>query len=386
MVRSFRGRTIGAYSAVIFVDSNSWLTSKGDLSMLTQVAAGRTYDYSHCVGRAAVSGMGFSYPVAAAMGKGDVVYVLSRASENISNVAWNRTGVGARVSKVSVGTAAGEEEHIGEFSRYGDDEGEIIWGAGVAVDGEQNVYVSDEWLDRVSVFDQDGNFLRLWSVLEEGEEGPYGASGISLDGKGSIYVVGGRAHQVRKFTTHGKLEARWGRFGGSDGEFNSPWGVAIDQQGNVYVVDHLNHRVQKFTSTGDWLAHFGSYGTRRGQLYYPSDVAVDPEGDVYICDWSDNGQQPGRVHIFDSEGRFIISLIGDAQQLSKWAQMTVDANADVIKARRRVRSTEPEWRFAMPTGVVFDSEKGRLLVVDGQRSRLQIYNKLNDFTPAQLNL
>ena len=354
--------------------------------MLTQVAAGRTYDYSHSVGRGTQAGMGFNYPVAAAMGKGDLVYVLNRGTETISNVAWNRTCVGARVSKVDVGTEAGEEEYVGEFSNYGDGDGQFIWGAGVAVDGQQNVYVSDEWLDRISVFDEDGNFLSRWSVLDTGEAGPYGAAGIALDGKGSIYVVGGRAHQVRKFTTDGKLEASWGRLGSGDGEFNAPWGIAIDQQDKVYVVDHLNHRVQKFTPDGQWLTQFGSYGTRQGELYYPSGVAVDPEGDVYVCDWSDNGMQPGRVHVFNAEGGFIISLIGDAQQLSKWAQMTVDANVDVFKARRRVRSTEPEWRFAMPTGVVFDSVKGRLLVVDGQRSRLQIYNKVQDYTPAQLNL
>ena len=354
--------------------------------MLTQEVAGRVYDYSHSVGRGAQSGMGFNYPVAAALGQGDTVYVLNRASETISNVGWNRTGVGGRVSKVAVGAQAGEEVYVGEFSRYGDSDGQFIWGAGIAVDSKQNIFVSDEWLDRVNVFDEDGNFLRRWSVLETAEEGPYGASGIALDGDQNLYVVGGRAHQVRRFTTDGKLLTTWGGFGSGDGEFNSPWGVTVDHQGHVYVVDHLNHRVQKFTSDGGLLAQLGSFGTRRGQLYYPSGVAVDPEGDVYVCDWSDNGMHPGRVHIFDAEGQYITSLIGDAQQLSTWAQMTVDANDDVMKARRRVRSTEPEWRFAMPTGVVFDADKGRLLVVDGQRSRLQIYNKLKDYTPAQLNL
>ena len=354
--------------------------------MLTQEAAGRVYDYSHSVGRGAQSGMGFNYPVAAALGKGDTVYVVNRGTETISNVSWSRTGVGARVSKVDVGAEAGDEEYVSEFSKYGDSDGQFIWGAGVAVDSAETIYVSDEWLDRISVFDGEGNFLNRWSVLDAGEVGPYGASGIALDGDENLYVVGGRTHQVRKFTTGGKLLAAWGRLGSGDGEFNSPWGITVDRHGHVYVVDHLNHRVQKFDSAGQWLARFGSFGTGRGQIYYPSDVAVDPDGDVYVCDWSDNGMQPGRVHIFDAEGGYITNLIGDAQQLSKWAQMTVDANADVMKARRRVRSTEPEWRFAVPTGVVFDADKSRLLVVDGQRSRLQIYNKLKDYTPAQLNL
>ena len=48
------------------------------------------------------------------------------------------------------------------------------------------------------------------------------------------------------------------------------------------------------------------------------------------------GCTPARVHVFDKDGNFIISLIGDAQQLSKWADMTVVANADYLKRRREV--------------------------------------------------
>ena len=120
--------------------------------MLTQMAAGRTYDYSHSVGRGAQSGMGFSQPVSVALGQDNVVFVVNRGSESISNVAWNRTGIGARVSRLSVGTTPGDEEFLGEFSKYGSNEGEFIWGSGVALDTQGNIYVSDEWLNRISVF------------------------------------------------------------------------------------------------------------------------------------------------------------------------------------------------------------------------------------------
>ncbi len=155
---------------------------------------------------------------------------------------------------------------------------------------------------------------------------------------------------------------------------------------SVYVADHLNHRVQKFTSDGQWVAQIGQPGTGRGGLHLPTDVAVDPDGDVYVCDWSDNGYHPGRVHAFDPEGRFITTFVGDAQQLSKWAQMTVEANADYVKRRREVPTTEPEWRFAVPTGLTFDAERGRLIVVDNQRSRLQIYSKVKEYMVPQMNL
>ncbi len=354
--------------------------------MLTQVVAGRVFDYSHSVGRGAQSGMGFNQPVAAALGQGNMVYVLNRGIEGISNVPWDRIGYGARVSMVTIGTTSGDEEFIGEFGKYGSGDGEFIWGSGIAVDRAENVYVSDEWLNRVNIYDKGGKFLGKWSTLEKDDGLPHGAASISLDADKNIYLTDSRSHQVRKFTRDGKFLGGWGRYGEGNGEFNGPWGITVDQQGFVYVADHKNHRVQKFTPDGEWMASFGGYGTRRGQLVRPAGVAVDTDGDVYICDWSNNGWHPGRVHVFDSQGKFIVSLIGDAQQLSKWAQMTVEANADYIKRRREVRSTEPEWRFALPTGLTFDAEKRRLLVVDNQRSRLQIYNRPTDYMVPQLNL
>ena len=96
------------------------------------------------------------------------------------------------------------------------------------------------------------------------------------------------------------------------------------------------------------------------------------------------GERQGQAYAPD--GTFITSFIGDAHQLAMWQQVTVDANADVVKARRRVYSLEPEWRFAMPTGVAFDPARGRLLVADTQRGRVQIYSKVKDYLEPQFNL
>jgi DNA-binding beta-propeller fold protein YncE len=202
-----------------------------------------------------------------------------------------------------------------------------------------------------------------------------------VDGDGHILVVDGRNHRVQKLTGEGKYLAQWGGFGSGQDQLDTPWGITVDGGGHVYVADHKNHRVQKYTPDGRYVATIGSQGTGRGELTRPTDVAVDPERDVYVCDWANN-----RVQAFGADGRFITTFIGDAQQLAKWAQMTVDANVDVMKARRRVHTSEPEWRFAMPTGVVFDAQKARLIVVDTQRSRLQVYNKLKDYLEPQFNL
>ena len=355
--------------------------------MLTQVAAGRTYDHSHSVGRFKDSGPGFMEPAAVALGEGDVAYVLNRGNETINNVPWNRTGIGSRVTKITIGTVPGDEEYLGEFGEYGDGDGQIIWGAGIVTDRQENVYVTDEWLNRVSIFDKEGNFLDKWSTTRGSDPGPNGASGLAMDGDENLYVVDGRSHRVRKFTKDGTLLASWGRYGSGEGEFNAPWGVTVDHQGYVYVADHKNHRVQKFSRDGHWVAQFHILGPRRGQLYRPTGVAVDPDGDVYVSDWSDNGVNLGRVHVFDLDGKFIISLIGDAHVLSKWAQHAmINESIEYPKARRRVRTMEPEWRFALPHGILFDSVKERLLVVDTHRYRIQIYNKLKDYQEPQFNL
>ena len=354
--------------------------------MLTETVAGRTYDYSHNVGRGAQTGMGFNFPVDLALGADGVAYIANRGSESISNVSWDRTGVGQRICIVKMGGQAGEEEFIGEFSRYGSAEGQLIWPAGIVADKQGTLYVTDEWLNRVSVFDKEGNYLRCWDTVQSGDSQPNSASGIAIDANDTLFVTDGRSHKVRKFSTDGTFLGTWGTLGSGEGELDSPWGITVDGQGYVYVADHKNHRVQKFTVDGSFVAQFGRPGTKKGEMSCPTDVAVDPDGDVYVCDWSKNAWDQGRIHIFDAEGQFLTSLVGDAQQLSTWAQMTVDANADYIKRRREVHSTEPEWTFAQPTAVEFDAANRRLLVTDTQRSRIQIYNKQSGYLVPQLNL
>ena len=353
--------------------------------MLTRSVAGRVYDYSHNVGQYMGGirwpGEGFVLPVATAVAHDGSVYVLGRGAESTEvGPPMEPRAFGARVGKFNM-NEPGEEEHILTFGEFGTSDGQFIWPAGIALDSGERIFVADEWLNRVSVFESNGGFVSSWGRPGLGEAQFNRVSGIAIDGNDCAYVVDSLNHRVQKLTIMGEFLAEWGGHGQTEGLFDSPWGITVDDQGNVYVADHLNHRVQKFTADGEFLLQFGSHGSGRGQLKRPSDVAVDADGDIYVCDWANN-----RVQVFGPDGGFLTSLLGDAHEPSRWAKGTLGANADLMKARRRAPSMEPEWRFALPTGVTFDPVGSRLIVADTQRYRVQIYNKLTDFVDAQFNL
>jgi predicted ATP-dependent serine protease len=56
----------------------------------------------------------------------------------------------------------------------------LIWPAGIASNDQGEIFVTDEWLNRVSVFDKDDNLVRSFNTVQPGEEEPNGAAGIAI--------------------------------------------------------------------------------------------------------------------------------------------------------------------------------------------------------------
>ncbi len=343
--------------------------------MTTQVIANRVYDFSHSIG-----GRDMMKPYSLALASGNVVFLVNRL---ISGMAQVRAGAGipAQIRKIDMGGAPGQEELLASFGVLGEGEDQLYWPSGIACDSQDNVYVSDEWLNRIAVFDSEGGFLRTWGVQGSGEGRLLGPSGLQFDADDILYVIDGRNHRVQKFTRDGQFIGGWGSRGSGPGEFDSPWGLTIDRHGSVYVADHKNNRVQKFTPEGEFLLEFGAYGTKVGELNRPTDVAVDPDGDIYVCDWANN-----RVNAYDESGKPITSFIGDAEQLSKWQEQFVESNEGEMLARRRAVNKEIGWRLAMPTAIQFHPDRNWLIISDYQRGRFQIYAKLQDYDEPQFNL
>ena len=332
--------------------------------MLTTVAAGRVFDYNYCIGMYAMNGQGLWTPQDFALGSGGIIYIINRGVEE----------VGQRISRVTL-----DHDFLGQFGGFGAGDGQFIWPVSIDLDKDENVYATDERLNRVSVFDKEGKFLSKWGTPGSGDGEFNGPSGMAFDADNNLYIVDSQNHRVQLFTKDGKFISAFGSQGSGQGELDTPWGICVDAKGDVYIADWANNRVQKFSPDGKFLVQFGSADAKAGDLDHPSGVAVDSEGDVYITDWSNH-----RVQVYGPDGKFVTSLVGDAQTPSPWTQTYIDANPDIIKARRRA-NMEPEWRFRRPVAVNVDAND-RIFVLEAARHRLQIYNKVKDYEEHSINL
>jgi DNA-binding beta-propeller fold protein YncE len=327
--------------------------------MTIQAVSAPTYTYSHTIGNQATPpAHGFSAPVDVALGQNGLLYVVCDYYEYPPTSKF--------IVKCTI-----DEEYLGAFGSYGAGDGQFTWPNSIAVDKEGNVYLTDEWLHRISVYDSDGKFLRQWGAQGDGEGQWNRPAGIAFDTEDNLLVVDSLNHRIQKFTKGGKFLGQWGGPGSGDGQFNTPWGINLDYKGNVYVADWRNDRIQKFTADGRFLMQIGRSGNGDGEFHRPSGVAVDREGYIYAVDWGHD-----QVQVFDPEGRFITRFIGDCPGYSKWAKARMASNPESMAEQRAlVKDFRPERMFFHPTGIEVDHES-RIIVVDCGRHRLQIYQKV----------
>ena len=327
----------------------------------------RTYRYSHTIGREAFNGgIGFYQLTDLAIGKDGldpaqpegVIYVVNRGLPE-----REAAHPGIRVVMCTV-----DEEYLGDFGGYGEGDGQFISPTSIALDSQQNVYLSDVWLNRISIYDKKGKFLAKWGVAGSGNGELDRPSGLAFDKEDNLYLVDSGNHRVQIFTKEGEFLDKFGSQGEGEGHFDMPWGVTLDSKGDVYIADWGNDRVQKFRPDGQFLGAFGSSGDLVGQFNRPSGVAVDRDGDIYVADWMNH-----RVQAFTPEFRYVTDFKGDAT-MSKWAERTLRTNPDFMREWGLVRDMSPAQRFWYPVAVDVD-DQGRVIVADGCRFRLQVYQK-----------
>ena len=331
-----------------------------------------SFRYSHTVGFYSNQGRGFNSPYDLALAPNGVMYVINRGGPNERARLFYK-----RISMCTV-----DEEWIGEFSTGGRGNGELLWPVSIALDGDGNVFVADEALQRISIFDGKGRYLDKWGNKGSGEGEFDRPAGIAFDKEGDLLVVDGLNNRVQKFTGDGRFLSSWGRRGSGEGQLNMPWGIHIDEAGDVYIADWRNDRIQKFDADGRPLASWGSPGD--GQFCRPAGLTVDDSGNLYVADWGNE-----RVQVITQEGEVVAKFRGDGT-VSKWGQDYFISNMDELEERQnadlepeidplpednlREESSSIEKLFWGPTSIKIDGD-GRILIVDSCRHRIQVYLK-----------
>ncbi|HEY6007873.1 MAG TPA: hypothetical protein VIU40_06070, partial [Geobacteraceae bacterium] len=163
-----------------------------------------------------------------------------------------------------------------------------------------------------------------WSVATAGCV--HNPGGVAVDGAGNIYIADQYNNRVRKVAAGTGIittvagNGVWG-YSGDNGPataamLKEPRGVAVDGAGNLYIADTTNGRIRKVAAgtgiittvagTGNQTYVLGDGGpATAAELYYPMDVIVDSAGNLIIAD-----RDSHRVRRVDAVTGIITSVAG----------------------------------------------------------------------------
>ncbi|MDA0232935.1 MAG: NHL repeat-containing protein [Chloroflexi bacterium] len=319
------------------------------------------FSYSHTIGIASFQGRGFMNPVDVRLDSTGLLFVLSRSNAGNKDV---------RISAQTL-----DSEYLYEFGRWGTEPGQTTQPTAIAIDKDDRIYATDEFMHNVTVFNREGQFVDRWGEFGTGPGQFDRPSGIAIDSEGNIHVVDHLNARVQKLTPDGGFISSFGASGTAPGQFNFPWGISIDRADGIWIADWRNDRIQRFTKTGEFVSTLGSSGRANGQFDRPSGVHVSADGEVFVADWRND-----RVQAFSEDGAHIETLTGDAT-LSKWCQEFLDVNPEQASWRENAGLFEQEKRFWRPSAVETSAD-GLVLIADSCRHRIQIYRHAHAAVPV----
>ena len=224
----------------------------------------------------------------------------------------------------------------------------------VYVDGSSNVYVADYGNNRIQKWAAGATTGTTVAGSAAGSSGStasllHSPDGIFVDGTGNMYIGDYANNRVQKWAsgaTSGTTVAGTGVSGNTSSKLNGPVGVYVDGSANVYVADYNNNRIQKWAAgatSGTTVAgsSSGSSGSTSTKLYEPYSVYVDGAGDVFVADYNNS-----RVQEWASGATAGVTVAGTGSAGSGATQLN------------------------LPEGVYLDGN-GNLYVADGGNNRVQ---------------
>ncbi len=212
----------------------------------------------------------------------------------------------------------------------------------VALDSQENLYVTESSNNRLLIFSQSGQYQKELLGLDR-------PISVAVDKNGKIYIGNSDTGNVEVYNAELNLLYK---LGSGDGEFTKPGALAIDKEGNIYVADSEADRINIYNPDGTNKSSFGSSGSGNGQFTFPTSITIDETSqEVIISDLQIIQTQYGpirgaRVQIFDLAGGFKRSF-GEFGQ--------------------------GDGKLTKPMGVAVDKES-RIYVTDAYQNVVQVFD------------
>jgi len=219
----------------------------------------------------------------------------------------------------------------------------------VAVDKQDNIYVTDSDTGKIFVFEPGGKFRRAIGSLKGGEGYFKRPTGIAVDSdRQRIYVTDTLRNKIYVMDMEGSVLQTMGKTGQGNLEFNYPTELRLDGP-NLIVVDAMNFRLQVLDRSGTFKYAIGHLGDGSGDFFRPKGVGIDSEGHIYVVEGFN-----AEVQVFDTQGR-LLYYFGEM-------------------------GTGP-GQFQLPTGVFID-HNDRIFIADSYNRRIQVFRYFGQKKPA----
>ena len=227
--------------------------------------------------------------------------------------------------------------------------------------GRQRMAVIDELNCRAVIVDLgSGERLATAGLVDEGPGELPDPCGLAFSGTGELYISDEYLHRILVFDRQGRYVRGFGSRGGGWGQFRGPEGLCFTADGDLVVADALNDRVQVLRQDGTFVRAIGTQGSKNGQFDHPRDVCCRPDGSIAVLD-SDNK----RVQVFDKEWKFVRSIgsKGDGPgQFQNPSAMAVGKGGEIIVTdgkRRDMQVFSAEGELLQIIGANGDSHSDR---------------------------
>lgn len=262
---------------------------------------------------------------------------------------------------------------------------------GVTTDSSGNSYVVDRDNHTITVWDQNGSFIKRIGSHGSGNGQFNHPSDVALTEQ-EIFVVERSNHRIQVFDLNGTFLRKWGNYGSGEGQLYHPEMITLDMNGSdvyeVYIADRYHHKIQIFDTNGTFKRSIGSYGNQDHQLDEATGVAIGPDNLLYI-----SSKNHHKIKVFETNGTFVrsfsaieqpytLSFFGDKLAVSLGDNHKIrffDKNGTSLSSFGSHGTNPNEFnKFYHPYGLTYDSS-GNLHIADSHNDRILVFDQNNSF-------